>query len=133
MNSDQIITLVSVCISGLSVLTTALLVIYQINRGQAFEREKIKLEVYSLFISYCKKKAAGVSTSDDDFEFVKIHSKLCLITDHKLNKNTEKLYNSLLRNPRSAETIHLLDEETQQMWLRLKDFNRRFGRRFPRF
>ncbi len=123
MNSDQIIALVSLIVSGLSVISAFLTVVYQISKGQRFEKEKTKLEIYSKFIAYCEKKASGTSTKEDDFELMKAHAKLCLITDKKLNKYTDKLYKSLFSEPRSTETIHRLDLEMQQMWLRLKIFN----------
>ena len=128
---DQVITLVSVIISGISVLSAVFTMLYQTRKGQKFEIEKTKLEIYSQFIAYCQKKASCCSTPDDDFELMKIHAKLSLTTDHKLNEHTEALYTSLFSNPQSSETIRLLEEELQQMWLRLKIFNRRFGQCFP--
>ena len=126
MSFNQIITLFSLVVSAISVISAFFTVVYQTAKGQRFEKEKTKLNIYSEFIAYCQKKAAGASTPEDDFELMKLHAKLCLITDHKLNAHTEDLYANLFSNPHSIKTIQLLDEEMQQMWLRLKMFNNRF-------
>ena len=133
MTFEQIVTFASLGISAISIIFSFLNIRYQIICGQAFEKEKEKLEIYSKFLAYCEKKASGTSTPEDDFELAKVHTKLALITDHELNEHTTALYDSLFTNPRSAETVRLISVESQQMWLRLKIFNRRRGQRFPRF
>lgn len=126
---DKIITLVSVSVSGVAVLVT----LFQIHKDHSLEKEKIRLEIYSKFIAFCQKKASGTSTPEDDFELMKVHSQLMLVTDHKLNNDITDLYNHLFSEPRSVTTIQLLDKVSQDMWLRMKSFNRpRFYRPFRR-
>lgn len=124
---DNIVSLISVCISALTVFVSALTVWYQTSRSQALEKERIKLEIYSRFIAYCQKKASGTATADDVFELAKAHSQLMLIVDYKLNEDISNLYDHLFKEPCSIETIQLLDKVTQRMWLNLKSFNQ------PRF
>lgn len=129
---EKVIALISLCISGFAVFVTVFNTHYQIVHNQSLEKEKIRLEIFSTFIAYCQKKAAGASTPQDDFELIKVHSKLMLIVDHKLNYDIDNLYKKLFSAPGSQETMILLEKVSQEMWLRLKKFNRQSFRRSPR-
>lgn len=116
---DKIITLVSVCVSGLAVLAT----VFNAIQSQALEKEKLRLEIYSRFVAYCQKKASGTSTPEDDFELMKAHKELMLVIDYKFNDNIDNLYKHLFSEPRSPVTILLLDKVIENMRLELKKFN----------
>lgn len=121
---SHIIAFASLIVSTLSVLATVYVTWYKTVKTQNFEKEKIKLNLFSDFISYCTKKTAGVITTEDTIDFTNAYVKLMLVSDSETNVVLEKLYNTV-SSDNKHESIKLLDEATQLMWSELKTFNKK--------
>lgn len=76
MNGNLILSIISVSITGLSIVTTAVFAFYELFRGQAFEKEKTKLDIYSNFLAYCTIRNSQCMTLEEMHSFYHAYTKV---------------------------------------------------------
>ena len=121
--TNTIITIASLIVSITAIVANTLIVRFQINKTQQFDREKLSLDLFADYLALSIKRTLQPLYADETAEYERLNAKLALIADDDLREHTLLLYESITNEPHSENTLNIIQKERELMRERLSNFS----------